>query len=85
MRVKISMRSILKVLMTAICLTMVPSAVFALQNASYTELNSSGTLNRSVSIDPVGRQDGFSAVLYNNTNGLPTSEANAIAETVSDW
>ncbi len=81
MRTKISMRSILKVLMTAICLTMVPSAVFALQNASYTELNSSGTLNRSVSIDPVGRQDGFSAVLYNNTNGLPTSEANAIAET----
>ncbi|MBE5905461.1 MAG: hypothetical protein E7277_01535 [Lachnospiraceae bacterium] len=25
--------------------------------------------------------EGYSAVLYDNTNGLPTSEANAIAET----
>ena len=33
------------------------------------------------SVDPISDPDGFSAVLYNNTNGLPTSEANAIAET----
>ena len=32
-------------------------------------------------VDPVGQADRCSAVLYNNTNGLPTSEANAIAET----
>ena len=44
-------------------------------------LNAGGTPNRSLSIDPVGRDEGFSAVLYDNTNGLPTSEANAIAET----
>ncbi len=25
--------------------------------------------------------EGYSSILYNNTNGLPTSEANAIAET----
>ena len=43
--------------------------------------NSSGIVNRSISVDPTGRSEGFSAVIYNNTNGLPTSEANAIAET----
>lgn len=32
-------------------------------------------------VDPVGRSENFAAVLYNNTNGLPTSEANAIAQT----
>ena len=31
--------------------------------------------------DPVSNSENYSAVLYNNTNGLPTSEANAIAET----
>ncbi|MBR3018834.1 MAG: histidine kinase, partial [Clostridia bacterium] len=35
----------------------------------------------SLSVDPTGHNEGFSAVLYDNTNGLPTSEANAIAET----
>ena len=33
------------------------------------------------SVDPTGQGEGYSAVLYNNPNGLPTSEANAIAET----
>lgn len=49
--------------------------------SSVSSRNASGTLNRSISVDPTGRSEGFSAVLYNNTNGLPTSEANAIAET----
>ncbi|MCR4907226.1 MAG: hypothetical protein K5985_00215 [Lachnospiraceae bacterium] len=43
--------------------------------------NNCGTVNRPLSVDPTGKSEGFSAVLYNNTNGLPTSEANAIAET----
>ena len=34
-----------------------------------------------VSVDLSGNGDGYSNVLYDNTNGLPTSEANAIAET----
>jgi len=34
-----------------------------------------------ISVDPTGSSEGFSAVLYDNTNGLPTSEANAIVET----
>ena len=32
-------------------------------------------------VDPVSQGEAFSAVLYNNTNGLPTSEANDIAQT----
>ena len=35
----------------------------------------------AVSVDPTGQVRGYSAVLYDNTSGLPTSEANAIAET----
>ena len=44
-------------------------------------LNSSGNLNRKPSVDPNRRSQGYSAVLYDNRNGLPTSEANAIAQT----
>ena len=36
---------------------------------------------QSLSVDPTGQGEGYSAVLYDNTNGLPTSEANAIVET----
>lgn len=32
-------------------------------------------------VDPIGNKEETAAFLYNNTNGLPTSEANAIAET----
>lgn len=32
-------------------------------------------------VDLLGQGEGYSAVLYDNTNGLPTSEANTIAET----
>ena len=32
-------------------------------------------------VDPIKNKDSVSAVVYNNQNGLPTSEANAIAET----
>ncbi len=31
--------------------------------------------------DPTGKREGYAAFLYNNTTGLPTSEANAITET----
>jgi energy-coupling factor transport system substrate-specific component len=31
--------------------------------------------------DPMSSAEGYSAVLYDNQNGLPTSEANAIAQT----
>ncbi len=38
-------------------------------------------MNNTISVDPTGLKEGFSAVLYDNSNGLPTSEANAITET----
>ncbi|MBQ7583916.1 MAG: histidine kinase, partial [Lachnospiraceae bacterium] len=37
--------------------------------------------NISLAIDPVADSGGYTGVLYDNSNGLPTSEANAIAET----
>ena len=43
--------------------------------------NVSGGENRTPSVDPITESESFSAVLYDNTNGLPTSEANAIAQT----
>ncbi len=36
---------------------------------------------QAAAVDPSGKGDGYSAVLYDNSNGLPTSEANAIVET----
>ncbi len=45
------------------------------------ELNSCGIVNKPLSVDPTGKSEGFAAVIYDNPNGLPTSEANAIAET----
>ena len=35
--------------------------------------------------DPTLGEDGYSAVLYDNSNGLPTSESNAIAETADGF
>ena len=43
--------------------------------------NASGCFNLTPSIDPMENEEGYSAVLYDNRNGLPTSEANAIAQT----
>ena len=37
--------------------------------------------NHSIAVDPTGITEGFSAILYDNTDGLPTSESNTIAET----
>ena len=37
--------------------------------------------DETLSVDFSGQSDSYSAVLYNNADGLPTSEANAIAQT----
>ncbi|MBR2539244.1 MAG: hypothetical protein IKE85_00245 [Mogibacterium sp.] len=39
-----------------------------------------GEPDASLMIDPARNEENYTAVLYDNTNGLPTSEANAIAE-----
>ena len=46
-----------------------------------TSVNVSGRINGAIAVDPVGQSEGFSCIMYDNTNGLPTSEANAVAET----
>lgn len=38
-----------------------------------------------ISVDVTGQMEGCSAVLYDNSNGLPTSEANAITETADGF
>ena len=40
-----------------------------------------GGSERVRTVDPVNQPENYSAVLYDNTNGLPTSEANAIVQT----
>ena len=43
--------------------------------------NFSGVDYSDMAVDPTEKGNGFSSILYDNQNGLPTSEANAIAET----
>ena len=45
----------------------------------------SGTDYDEVNVEFSGQNEGYSAFLYNNSNGLPTSEANAIAETAEGF
>ncbi len=44
-------------------------------------MNASGNRNITPAVDPIRKTEGYSTILYNNRNGLPTSEANAIAQT----
>lgn len=44
-------------------------------------MNASGNVNLQPAVDPLEDSEGCLAVLYDNRNGLPTSEANAIAQT----
>ncbi len=44
-------------------------------------LNFSGNRNIKPSVDLISKTEGYSAVLYNNRNGIPSSETNAIAQT----
>ena len=75
------------ILVIAMALLLQPAAIFAAGNTgneskSDIEMtNSAGGANTDIEVDPVGKTEGYSAVLYDNTSGLPTSEANAIAET----
>ncbi|MBR4443848.1 MAG: histidine kinase, partial [Clostridia bacterium] len=69
------------ILIALILLITLPGSGLSLAEAGVGSFNACGIVNRSLSVDPTGRTEGFSAVLYDNSNGLPTSEANAIAET----
>ncbi len=73
----------MKQLLKSLCLLTVLSC--AAQPLCYAEEEQSDDTTLGISqveiVDPVGNRNSYSAVLYNNTNGLPTSEANAIVET----
>ncbi len=62
-------------LLAFLCLLLIPLLAFGdgRENA--------GETSSAVAVDPIGRSEGYMAVLYDNTNGLPTAEANDIAET----
>ena len=66
--------AIIKICRLAVCFVL--ALILPLQ-AAY----AAGATEPKNIVDPVRDKENISAVLYNNTNGLPTSEANAIAET----
>ena len=76
------MRNSIKSRVAAVSLAALLAFSFAAfpTNDTYAESISGGD-NDEVLVDPTGEGEGYAAILYNNTNGLPTSEANAIAET----
>lgn len=49
--------------------------------AAMGDYSASAEKDTILAVDPSGKEKSFSAVLYDNTNGLPTSEANDIVET----
>ncbi|MBQ7474697.1 MAG: HD domain-containing protein [Clostridia bacterium] len=67
--------------LSALTVLQLSGVCFADPGDGPTAENASGNINKALSVDPTGLSEGFSAVLYDITNGLPTSEANAIAET----
>ena len=64
---------------------MMMALLLVIQYGSYALAESTTETSKSdevhISVDLEGQTEGYSAVLYDNINGLPTSEANAIAET----
>ncbi len=71
-----------RVICTLLCVFLLAGiafgTAFALQGFS---ADLSGTEAERIVLDPVSQSVSYSAVVYNNTNGLPTSEANAIVQT----
>ncbi len=66
-----------------LCLALVVTAILAAIIAMLYPIEkamASDQASTVASVDPVSQKDSYQAVLYDNTNGLPTSEANAIAQ-----
>ena len=70
-----------RMLLCILLILLVLPAAPAFSAETVSSMNSSGSRNRSLAVDPSNPVKGYLAVLYNNQNGLPTSEANAIAQT----
>jgi energy-coupling factor transport system substrate-specific component len=71
------------VLCVLICLLIFPFALVKGEEGDLCEAG--GKHNGPVQVDPISQEDGYSAVLYDNTNGLPTSEANDIVQTIEGF
>ncbi len=71
------------VLCTLICFLILPFASVIGEEGDLCETG--GKHNGPVQVDPISQEDGYSAVLYDNTNGLPTSEANDIVQTIEGF
>ena len=65
----------------AICFFLLYMTLVAVRAETGAFQRPKGDGNTDISVDFTGDNEGYSAVLYNNVNGLPTSEANAIAQT----
>ena len=72
---------ICKILFCILFILLVLPAPPAYSAANVPAMNSCGSQNTSLSVDPSSPVNGYLPILYNNRNGLPTSEANAIAQT----
>lgn len=65
-----------------VCMLTVWAVLFSLVPCVYISASSEQEEEgESIAVDPTGNSDGYSAILYDNSDGLPTSEANAIAQT----
>lgn len=70
--------SILRLTASLLCLLLFISLSSFRPNTLLADGSNEGTESK---VDPVHSSDGYSAVLYDNKSGLPTSDANAIAQT----
>ena len=59
-------------------------AAYAAGQTDTVQDNEADTTAR-IAVDVTGKDEGYSATIYDNTNGLPTAEANAIAETAEGF
>ena len=75
---KQGIRSLITAIVFAVCIIL-PQSVCLSAEDQHSSL--SGVPNRELSVDFTRSTGDYSAILYNSLNGLPTSEANAIAET----
>ena len=67
-----------KTIRTCLCACLALSLTVMLPLSGLTVM-AAGSDSSTVAVSLVEQGDGYSAILYNNTNGLPTSEANALA------
>ena len=89
-RRRLSLPRTRSLLLSLICLSLALLSITAMPQAGLCDdetasMNASGIPNKPIAVDPTGRTEGYSAVLNDITNGLPTSEANAIAETTEGF